>query len=75
MAPGAIANFTRQNLPPIYWGRVLSLFTVVFAVAQTIGPYGAGLVGDYYGNIGVSLLLSSAILLLGALISLFQKPL
>jgi hypothetical protein len=47
----------------------------VFAVAQTIGPYGAGLVGDYYGNIGVSLLLSSAILLIGAFISLFQKPL
>jgi hypothetical protein len=75
MAPGAIANFTRQNLPPIYWGRVLSLFTVVFAVAQTIGPYGAGLVGDYYGNIGVSLLVSSAILLIGAFISLFQKSL
>tara|TARA_Y100000739_G_scaffold122500_1_gene105433 strand:+ start:807 stop:1976 length:1170 start_codon:yes stop_codon:yes gene_type:complete len=75
MAPGAVANFTRQNLPPVSWGRVLSLFTVVFSVAQTVGPYGAGLIGDYFGNIGVSLLVSSAILMLGAFISLFQKPL
>lgn len=75
MAPGAVTSFTRQNLPPESWGRAISLFTVVFAVAQTAGPYGAGLVGDLTGNIGISLLVASALLLLGATIALLQRPL
>lgn len=75
MAPGAITNFTRQNLPPESWGRAISLFTVVFAIAQTIGPYGAGMIGDLFGDIGVSLLAAAGLLLAGALIALLQKPL
>ncbi|WP_323785682.1 YbfB/YjiJ family MFS transporter [Thalassovita sp.] len=75
MAPGAVTNFTRQNLPPESWGRAISLFTVVFAVAQTLGPYGAGLVGDLFGNIGVSLVAAAGLLLIGAVIALLQKPL
>lgn len=75
IAPGAITNFTRQNLPPESWGRSISLFTVVFSIAQTLGPYGAGLVGDVFGNIGVSLLAAAGLLLLGALAAAFQKPL
>lgn len=75
MAPGAVTNFARQNLPPESWGRAISLFTVVFAVAQTLGPYGAGLVGDLYGNIGISLLAAAAVLLAGAALALLQRPL
>ena len=75
MAPGAVTSFSRQNLPPESWGRAISLFTVIFAVAQTFGPYGAGLVGDYFENIGVSLLVAAGLLLLGALAALTQKPL
>ena len=75
MAPGAVTSFIRQNLPPESWGHAISLFTVVFAVAQTLGPYGAGLVGDLYNNIGVSLLVAAGLLLVGAAIALLQKPL
>ena len=75
MAPGAVTSFSRQNLPPESWGRAISLFTVIFAVAQTLGPYGAGLVGDYFENIGVSLLVAAGLLLLGALAALTQKSL
>ena len=75
MAPGAVTNFTRQNLPADSWARAIGLFTIVFAVAQTVGPYGAGLIGDMFGNIGISLLLASVLLLIGAIIALFQKPL
>jgi predicted MFS family arabinose efflux permease len=75
MAPGAVTNFARQNLPPAAWGRAISLFTLVFAVAQTAGPYGAGLVGDLSGNIGVSLLAAAALLLVGAGLALLQRPL
>jgi predicted MFS family arabinose efflux permease len=75
MAPGAVTNFARQNLPPVAWGRAISLFTLVFAVAQTAGPYGAGLVGDLAGNIGISLLAAAGLLLVGAALALLQRPL
>ncbi|CUH67512.1 D-galactonate transporter [Thalassovita gelatinovora] len=75
MAPGAVTNFARQNLPPESWARAISLFTVVFAVAQTLGPYGAGLVGDRFDNIGVSLVAAAGLLLVGAVIAVLQKPL
>jgi MFS family permease len=75
MAPGAVTNFIRQNLPSESWGHAISVFTVVFAVAQTVGPYGAGLIGDLFENIGVSLLTAAGLLLIGALIAAMQKPL
>ncbi|MAB86572.1 MAG: MFS transporter [Rhodobacteraceae bacterium] len=75
MAPSAVTNFTRQNLPAHSWGAAISLFTVVFAVAQTLGPYAAGLLGDLAGDIGISLLGASGLLLLGAVIALTQRPL
>ena len=75
MAPSAVTNFARQNLPERSWGAAISLFTVVFAVAQTLGPYAAGLLGDLAGDIGISLLGASGLLLLGAVITLTQKPL
>lgn len=75
MAPPAVTSFTRQNLPPESWGRAISLFTVVFAFAQTIGPYAAGLLGDHAGSIGVSLLAGAGILLVGAAIATRQRPL
>jgi predicted MFS family arabinose efflux permease len=75
MAPSAVTNFARQNLPAHSWGAAISLFTVVFAVAQTLGPYAAGLLGDLAGDIGISLLGASGLLLLGAVIALTQKPL
>ena len=75
MAPGAITSFIRQNLPPESWAAAMSLFTVVFAVAQTVGPYAAGALGDLMGNIGASLLVAAGILLTGAVLAAFQKPL
>ena len=75
MAPGAATNFVRQNLPPQAWGRAISLMTLVFAVAQIAGPYGAGLVADFFDSIGVSLLAAAGLLLLGAGLALLQRPL
>jgi predicted MFS family arabinose efflux permease len=75
MAPGAVTNFTRQNLPPAAWGRAIGLFTVVFAVAQTAGPWAAGLMGDLSGSIGVSLIAAAAVLLAGAAVALRQRRL
>ena len=75
MAPSAVTSFCRLNLPPQRWGRSVSLFTVVFAVGQTIGPIAAGALGDLTGDIGQSLAAGGAILALGAVIALAQRPL
>lgn len=75
MAPGAITNFTRKNLPERLWAYSISLFTVIFAVSQAVGPYLAGIIGDMFGNIGVGLLMASFVLLCGALVSLRQRRL
>jgi predicted MFS family arabinose efflux permease len=75
MAPGAVTNFTRRNLPPEAWGRAIGLFTVVFACAQTIGPWAAGLLGDLSGSIGASLLAAAAVLAAGAVFALRQRSL
>jgi len=75
MAPGAVTNFARQNLPSESWGNAISLFTLVFALAQTLGPYAAGLAGDLFGNIGISLLAAAGLLLVGAAAALLQKSL
>lgn len=75
MAPGAITNFARRNLPQSSWGQAISIFTVVFAISQTLGPVGAGLIGDLTGDIGDSLLAASGVLLLGAFFAILQRPL
>lgn len=75
MAPGAVTSFIRHNLPAPSWGASISLFTVVFAIAQTAGPYGAGMVGDLTGGIGNSLIIAAALLMLGAVSALAQRPL
>ena len=75
MFPGAGTNFVRQNMPPQAWGSAISLFTLIFAVAQIAGPYGAGLVADLFDNVGVSLLAAAGVLMTGAALVFFQQPL
>lgn len=75
MAPGAVTNFARQNLPQADWARAIGLFTVVFALAQTLGPYAAGWLGDWTGDIGTGFLAAAAALSLGALAALGQRRL
>lgn len=74
MAPGAVTNFTRHNLPITHWGASISLFTVVFAVSQTVGPVAAGWLGDASGDIGNGLLAAAAVLGAGAALALLQRP-
>ncbi len=66
--------FVRHNLPRARWSIGISLFTVAFALGQIIGPVAMGLVSD-----GTSLSRgfagSAALLLLGALLALGQRPL
>ncbi|MEM8975636.1 MAG: YbfB/YjiJ family MFS transporter, partial [Pseudomonadota bacterium] len=56
IAPSAVTSFSRKNLPVQLWGPALGLFTIIFAVGQTIGPVAAGAVGDGLGDIRYGLL-------------------
>lgn len=73
MPPTAVTSFVRQNLTQQDWGATISLFTVIFAISQTIGPIGAGLIGDWTGGIGDSLVVASVVLLFGAVCAMTQK--
>ena len=75
MSPGAVTHFVRRNLPPEQWGGAVSLLTVVFAVSQTVGPLGAGLLADRTGDLGDSLLAAAILLLVGAACAFAQRPL
>ncbi|MEC9435208.1 MAG: YbfB/YjiJ family MFS transporter [Pseudomonadota bacterium] len=75
MAPGAVTAFSRRNLPEAAWTSGVSLFTLVFAIGQTIGPVAAGALGDAFGDIGPGIAAAGGILALGAGISLLQRPL
>lgn len=75
MAPGAVTSFSRRNLPQAAWGPAMSLFTLLFAVGQTIGPVAAGWIGDRAGGIAPALLAGGLVLLLGSAAALLQRPL
>lgn len=75
MPPTSVTSFIRQNNPADTWGRLMGIYTVIFAVGQCIGPIAAGVIGDAFGNIGFGLLAAGAILLLGAVAAALQKPL
>ena len=73
MAPGAITNFTRKNLHENNWAYSISVFTIIFALAQTIGPFAAGVLGDWLENIGASLVIASIVMMIGAFFAYSQK--
>lgn len=75
IGPSSVTSFSRKNLPQASWGKSVSLFTLIFAIGQTIGPVGAGWIIDYSGQIQHSLLFAGSVLAVGVLAALSQKPL
>jgi predicted MFS family arabinose efflux permease len=65
----------RHNLAPAEWSAGISAFTIVFAAGQIVGPTLVGLVADGAGGLRGGLAGSAGILLLGALIATWQRPL
>ena len=65
----------KHNLAPTAWATGISLFTVVFAVGQIVGPTVVGWIADGPGGLQQGLVFSAAALLLGALLAWQQKPL
>lgn len=70
--PSAATAFARQAHPPHHWTIGISALTVAFAVGQCLGPVLAGSLSDGPGGVRAGLVLSAAILALGALIAAAQ---
>jgi hypothetical protein len=64
----------KHNLVPSQWAAGISVFTVIFALGQIIGPTAVGWIADGPGGLQRGLLFSSAALLIGAVLAWQQKP-
>jgi predicted MFS family arabinose efflux permease len=64
----------KHNLVPSQWAAGISVFTVIFAVGQIIGPTMVGWIADGPGGLQRGLLFSAGALLLGAVLAWQQKP-
>src|SRR5690606_12784877 len=75
MVPTAATALVKTNLPKPCWGSALAVATSLFALGQTVGPVAAGWVSDLTGSLSMGLAASAAILVIGALIAITQRPL
>lgn len=67
--------FVRHNLPETQWAAGISVFTILFAVGQIVGPTVVGRVADGSGGLARGLLYSAGALWLGALLASRQRHL
>jgi len=74
IGPGAVTNFGRKNLPQALWGKSVSLFTLIFAIGQTVGPVAAGVIADMTGTVDIGVIVAGGILLCAAALAAFQRP-
>ena len=73
-AVASTTAFVRHNLPSSHWARGISLFTIVFAFGQIVGPVFIGWVSDSAG-LARGLVYSAILLGAGAALAAFQKSL
>ena len=63
----------KHNLAPPQWAAGISVFTIIFAIGQIVGPTVVGWIADGPGGLQRGLVFSAAALLLGALLAWQQK--
>lgn len=66
--------FVRHHLPPAQWSAGISVFTVVFAIGQIVGPVVLGAISDGSG-LARGFVYSAGVLLAASLLAAGQKPL
>ena len=72
-AVSSTTAFVKHNFPQEDWIYGIRIFTIAFASGQIIGPVIVGYLSDLTGSLGIGLLFSAGILLLGSYISFQQK--
>lgn len=73
-AVASTTAFVRHNMPQSQWVAGITVFTTIFAFGQILGPTLVGWISDG-GGLARGLLLSGAILLVGAVFAWFQRSL
>lgn len=68
-------SLVRHNLPSEDWPAGISMFTIVFAFGQIVGPTIVGWISDGAGGLQRGLIFSAIALFSGALIAILQRPL
>jgi predicted MFS family arabinose efflux permease len=63
----------RNHLPRAFWSRAVALSTVIFAIGQSLGPLGSGVMSDHFG-LHASLVWTAAIMSVAAIVAWLQKP-
>jgi len=66
--------FARLNYPREAWPKAIAVMTIAFGLGQIAGPIATGAITDVMG-LSYALNVSAAVLVLGVIACLFQKPL
>ena len=69
----AVTVLLRLHWQRAQWTLGVAYATTIFALGQSIGPYGSGLASDVFGP-KASLVWSGAILIAAGIVALWQKP-
>ena len=71
--PSAVTALVKNSLPKASWGAAVAVFTVAFAIGQSIGPIYTGWLADATSSLFAGLAGSAIILLLAGVAALRQK--
>ncbi len=66
--------WVRHNLEPALWPQGITVFTVVFAIGQVVGPTAVGSIADGSGGLVAGLVASACVLWAGSALAIGQKP-
>ncbi|MEP7061525.1 MAG: YbfB/YjiJ family MFS transporter [Betaproteobacteria bacterium] len=72
-APAAITALVRGALPKASWGAAVAVFTIVFAIGQSIGPIFTGWLADATDSLFAGLAGSALVLLAAGGVALWQR--
>ena len=72
-APAAVTDLVKTSLPKTSWGSAVSVFTVVFAIGQAIGPVLTGWLADVTQSLQAGLAGSVAILAVASATAMRQR--
>ena len=73
MGPAAVTALSKHNLPAVLWSGSIALYTTGFAIGQTLGPIGAGMIADWLGSLDGALVAGSIVLGLASITSILQR--
>lgn len=71
--PTSITDLIKTSLPKTAWGPAMAVFTVVFAIGQSIGPVLTGWIADAARSLNASLAASVVILLGASIAAMYQR--